>query len=163
MARIPETGFPGHLWRRHQAGDKIAGLGRRPLACWNCRSCEEWAYTECPYAQPDADVCPLPRECGPICTLPTPEYPRPALHGELDDVALDDVIYWCEPVYVGRRREVFLGVRATAAQVDGDYEQDERLHLALQVVSCEGTRPFGAGQSITRTLDALAATGVFRA
>ena len=161
MYRIPETGFPGHVWRRHEAGDKIAGLGRPPLSCWLCRYCEEPAYTEHPYVKPDPDVCPLPRECGPICTLPAPEYPQPSLHADSDDVYLEDVIYWCEAAYVGRRRDDFQGIRAVAAQVVGDYEQDARLHLDLRVIPCQGPRSFAAGQRITRTLDALAATGVF--
>ena len=135
MSRIPET----------------AGLGRLPLSCWLCRYCEEPAFTEHPCVKPDPDVC----------TLPTAEYPQPALHADLDDVALEDVIYWSEAAYVRRRRDVFLGIRAVAAQVVGDYEQDARLHLDLRVISCQGPRSFAAGPRITRTLDALAATRVF--
>lgn len=102
--RIPETSFPGHPWRRHSAGDLVAGHDHLPLNCWICRYCKEPVYTEYPYLKPDPDECPRPRECGPVCTLPTAEYPQPALHADLDDVALEDVIYWCEAAYVGRRR-----------------------------------------------------------
>ena len=162
MTRIPETAFPGHVWRRHMAGDKnVSGWD---LYGWVCPMCADHAYTEDPYVKPDPDECLLPTECGPFCTLPTPEYPRPALHSDLDDVHLEDVIYWCEPAYVGRRRpRVFLGVRAVAAQVVGDYVEKERLHVDLLVVSCEGPARFDAGRRITRTLEALAATGAFRA
>ena len=160
--RIPESAFPGHVWRRHAAGDKnVSGWD---LACWVCWSCEERAYTEDPYVKPDPDRCPRPTECGPICTLPTAEYPRPALHAHLDDVHLDDVIYWCEPAHMGRSRpRVFLGIRAVAARVVGNCVERERLHLLLEVINSEGASPFDAGRRITRTLDALAATGAFRA
>ena len=87
------------------------------------------------------------------------------MHSDLDDVHLEDVIYWCEPAYVGRRRPRVCSWESAPSppQVVGDYVEKERLHVDLLVVSCEGPARFDAGRRITRTLDALLATGAFRA
>ena len=79
--------------------------------------------------KPDLDECPLPTESLPASAADAHAglSRNSALHADLDHVALDAVIYWCEPVNDGRSHPRPWAEESGPigpSQVVGDYVKD---------------------------------------